>query len=98
MLFLIFLYVYLWLIVLNNYVPALRQPASGNTSLPDVDSSRFAGCTSGTRKTFLVIVLIVVAVVVIIVVVVVVIVVVVVVLIVVIVVIVGAVNLKWPSL
>ena len=29
-----------------RYAP---QPASGNTSLPDVDSSRFAGCTSGAR-------------------------------------------------
>ena len=28
---------------------SLRGPASGNTSLPDVDSSRFAGCTSGAR-------------------------------------------------
>ena len=28
---------------------SIRGPASGNTSLPDVDSSRFAGCTSGAR-------------------------------------------------
>eukprot|EP00959_Pyramimonas_sp_CCMP1952_P081966 1712520-Pyramimonas_sp.AAC.1 len=29
---------------------SIRGPASGNTSLPDMDSSRFAGCTSGLRS------------------------------------------------
>ena len=33
-----------------NYGSAFAVPASGNTSLPDVDSSRFAGRTSGMRK------------------------------------------------
>ena len=34
--------------------PALRsEPASGNTSLPDVDSPRFAENTSGTRNMFI---------------------------------------------
>ena len=35
---------------MENQRHAFAVPASGITSLPDVDSSRFAGCTSGMRK------------------------------------------------